>query len=913
MRRKDMTPEEKARVKIDQWLTEAGWKVINRDEYEPTITAVAIREGLLKGNLEADYFLFINGKAVGVLEAKREEVDISSDMVSEQVMTYAKSVPNCYQAWLCPLPFLYKSNGKEVAFFDFREPDSSQWETINRIHTPKEFVKMLGIDDPFAGLPTLNKRGLRDCQYEAVAELEKSFRSGQRRALIVLATGAGKTYTACLAAYRLLSYTPMRRVLFLVDRNNLGRQAETEFGTFRLTDSGDAFNTIFSVNRLKSPEIPSDSNVVISTIQRLFSLLKGENITDTDDDDLDNADSEVSLPDDPKLPHDFFDLIIIDECHRSIYGNWHKVLEYFDTARLVGLTATPIPDTMAFFNNNRVVNYTLNESIVDGVNVDCRIYRIKTQESEFGGVIQEGQQTKRKSKYTGEESVVTANEKEEYSKSDLNRSVVNLTQIKLILSTYRDAVYTEMFNEPQRAPNFDYLPKTLIFALNESHAANIVKMAREVFAEVCPDADMSSYVQKITYSAGDSNELIRQFRNDKDFRIAVTCTLVATGTDVKPLEVLIFMRDVASASLYTQMRGRGVRTIGDEQLRNVTPNAFSKDFFILVDAVGVTEHEHTNDKKFDWPEVISLKELLERIAHGNLPDKYLSRLASVLSRLFKKAKIEEVAEFRHLAHDDMKEIAKRIYDALDPNKKPDLPPYEDINAPNMERKALVAPIANHADARKYILILAAGFVDTLMPGEDTLISKGFSEEEAQSTTEAFEQYCRDHRDEIEALRIIYNKENVPITYQMLKDLENRLKMANNRFDPKPLWNSYAIVYSDKVRRATRKEEAEALTNIIQLVRFAYRQTEKLESVYPKAMQMFNLWAGQKQLSITPEQRAVISKVVDYIAANGACSVRELRKTDMTQAAQLSAAFGNAQKADEALISVYNFVVLRKTA
>ena len=913
MRRKDMTPEEKARVKIDQWLTEAGWKVINRDEYEPTITAVAIREGLLKGNLEADYFLFINGKAVGVLEAKREEVDISSDMVSEQVMTYAKSVPNCYQAWLCPLPFLYKSNGKEVAFFDFREPDSSQWETINRIHTPKEFVKMLGIDDPFAGLPTLNKRGLRDCQYEAVAELEKSFRSGQRRALIVLATGAGKTYTACLAAYRLLSYTPMRRVLFLVDRNNLGRQAETEFGTFRLTDSGDAFNTIFSVNRLKSPEIPSDSNVVISTIQRLFSLLKGENITDTDDDDLDNADSEVSLPDDPKLPHDFFDLIIIDECHRSIYGNWHKVLEYFDTARLVGLTATPIPDTMAFFNNNRVVNYTLNESIVDGVNVDCRIYRIKTQESEFGGVIQEGQQTKRKSKYTGEESVVTANEKEEYSKSDLNRSVVNLTQIKLILSTYRDAVYTEMFNEPQRAPNFDYLPKTLIFALNESHAANIVKMAREVFAEVCPDADMSSYVQKITYSAGDSNELIRQFRNDKDFRIAVTCTLVATGTDVKPLEVLIFMRDVASASLYTQMRGRGVRTIGDEQLRNVTPNAFSKDFFILVDAVGVTEHEHTNDKKFDWPEVISLKELLERIAHGNLPDKYLSRLASVLSRLFKKAKIEEVAEFRHLAHDDMKEIAKRIYDALDPNKKPDLPPYEDINAPNMERKALVAPIANHADARKYILILAAGFVDTLMPGEDTLISKGFSEEEAQSTTEAFEQYCRDHRDEIEALRIIYNKENVPITYQMLKDLENRLKMANNRFDPKPLWNSYAIVYSDKVRRATRKEEAEALTNIIQLVRFAYRQTERLESVYPKAMQMFNLWAGQKQLSITPEQRAVISKVVDYIAANGACSVRELRKTDMTQAAQLSAAFGNAQKADEALISVYNFVVLRKTA
>ncbi len=910
--RKGMTPEEKARVRIDQWLTDAGWKVVNRDEYEPNVTAVAIREGLLKGNLEADYFLFINGKAVGVLEAKREEVDISSDGVSEQVMTYAKSVPNCYQAWLRPLPFLYKSNGKEVDFLDFRDPDLSQWETINRIHTPKEFVKMLGIDDPFAGLPTLSRRGLRDCQYEAVSELERSLRSGQKRALIVLATGAGKTYTACLAAYRLLNYTPMRRILFLVDRNNLGRQAESEFGTFRLTESGDAFNTIFAVNRLKSSEVPSDSNVVISTIQRLFSLLSGKTITDTDDDDIDTAEAEVPLPDNPKLPHDFFDLIVIDECHRSIYGNWHKVLEYFDTARLVGLTATPVPETMAFFNNNRVVNYTLTESIVDGVNVDCRIYRIKTQESENGGVIKKDEKTRKKSKYTGDEKIVTAEVDKYYSKKDLNRSVVNLSQIKLILSTYCSTVYTEMFNDPQREPNFAYLPKTLIFALNENHAKNIVKMAREVFAPVCPNVDMSRFVQSITYSAGDSNELIRQFRVDKDFRIAVTCTLVATGTDVKPLEVLIFMRDVSSASLYTQMRGRGVRTIGDEQLRNVTPNAFSKDFFILVDAVGVTEHEHTNEK-VEWPEQISLRELLERIAHGNLPDEYLYRLASVLSCLFKKADCSQRAEFKRLAHEDMQRLAKRIYDALDPDTKPALPPYVDIEAPNTERKALVAPIANHADARKYILILHAGFVDTLLPGSDVLISAGFSHEEAQSTTEAFEQYCQDHRDEIEALRIIYNKEDVPINYRMLKDLENKLKMANNRFSSQTLWNSYAIVYSDKVRRTTKKEEAEALTNIIQLVRFAFHQTERLESIYPKAMQLFNLWAGQKQLRITHEQRAIVSKIVDYIAANGACTLSDLRTTKMTEAARLMDVFGNAQNANDALKSVYNFVVFRKTA
>lgn len=911
-----MTPEEKARVKIDQWFADAGWKVVNRDEYEPGITAVAIREGLLAGNLEADYFLFINGKACGVLEAKREEMDVSSDMVSEQVTTYAKSVPNCYQTWEKPLPLLYKSNGKEVLFLDYRKRDTTDWEAINRIHTPKEIVKMLGIDDPFAGLPTLNKRGLRDCQFEAVTELEKSFRTGQNRALMVLATGAGKTYTACLTAYRMLSYTPMRRVLFLVDRNNLGKQAENEFGTFRLTDTGDAFNTIYAVNRLKSAEVPTDSNVVICTIQRLFSLLKGENITDTDDDDEDTADAEVTLPENPNLPRDFFDLIIIDECHRSIYGNWSAVLEYFDTARLIGLTATPVPETMAFFNNNRVVNYTLEQSIIDGVNVDCRIYRIKTEVTENGGAIMPGQRTRVETRYTGQVKTVSAKETKNYTKEELNRSIINPAQIKLILSTYRDAVYTEMFNDPQREPNMDYLPKTLIFALNENHATNIVQIAKEVFGPHLSDnVSPDRFVQKITYSAGDSNELIRQFRNDKDFRIAVTCTLVATGTDVKPLEVVMFMRDVASLPLYTQMKGRGVRTIGDEQLRNVTPNAQSKDCFILVDAVGVTEHEHIIPGDYDGPETetITLKELLERISHGDLPDRYLKRLAATLSRLYNKANEEQRAEFRRLAHDDMQELAARIYDALDPEKSPQLPPFVDINEPNNERKGLVAPLANHADARRYILILAAGFVNTLIPGEDSLISKGFSVEEAQSTTEAFEQYCRDHSDDIEALRILYNNEGEPITYSMLKDLENKLKMANNRFAPKQLWNSYAIVYGDKVRRTTKKEEAEALTNIIQLVRFAYRQTERLESAYPTARQYFNLWCGQNQNEITPKQQEVISKIVEYIAANGACNVRDIRKTDVTQAAQLIAAFGNMQKADEALYSVFNFVVLKKTA
>ena len=549
---------------------DAGWAVVDRDHYAPNITAVAIKEGLLKGNLKADYFLFINGKAVGILEAKREEVDVSNNTVCEQAALYARSVPNCYQAYMKPLPLIYQSNGNVVQFRDYRNTDSDYLE-LNRIHTPKEIVRMLGIKDFYAGLPVLRKKGLRDCQYEAITELEKSFRSGQNRALIVLATGAGKTYTACLAAYRFLAYTPTKRILFLVDRNNLGKQAEGEFGMFRLTENGDPFNTIFTVNRLRSSKVPQDCNVVISTIQRLFSLLKGEDIEDTDNDEEYDDTKEIEFPPNPNLPSEFFDMIIIDECHRSIYGNWKKVLDYFNTAKLVGLTATPVPETKAFFNNNTIVNYTLDRSIVDGVNVDCRVYRIKTRATEEGGAILEGDRLKRATVYTGKVDNISNKETKNYTKEELNRSIINPAQIKLVLETYRDIVYSEMFNDPQREPDMSYLPKTLIFALNENHATNIVRIAKEVFGHENDD----TFVQKITYSSGDSNELIRQFRVNREFRIAVTCTLVATGTDVKPLEVLLFMRDVASEPLYIQMKGRGVRTIGDEQLRNVTPNAFS--------------------------------------------------------------------------------------------------------------------------------------------------------------------------------------------------------------------------------------------------------------------------------------------------------------------------------------------------
>jgi type I restriction enzyme R subunit len=473
-----MSPEEKARLAIDRKLEDAGWKIVDRKNYSPSISAVAIEEGLLKGNKEADYLLFLNGKAIGVLEAKKEDTKLS-DVVAAQAENYTHQLLNWYQCWQKPLPFVYLSNGKELLFRDTRV-ETHDYASLQRMHMPKELAKIAGIQNKYAGLPFLLPKGLRKCQYEAVTKLESSLRKGEKRALMVLATSAGKTFTACMAAYRLLSYTPAKRILFLVDRNNLGKQAEGEFGTFRLTETGEPFNTIFVTERLKSPKIPPESNVVISTIQRLFAVLTGKEFTDEDEfEGIQEDDNEITLDNNVLLPPDFFDVIIVDECHRSIYGRWKQVLKYFDQARIIGLTATPAPETLAFFNNNLIVNYTLEKSIADGINVNFRVYRIKTKVCSEGGIIEKGEKINEITVHTGQNTVKDSEEETQYGNTELDRSVVNPTQIRLVLESFRNAIYTDLY--PDRNPDLAYIPKTLIFAKNDNHATNIVDLAKEVF------------------------------------------------------------------------------------------------------------------------------------------------------------------------------------------------------------------------------------------------------------------------------------------------------------------------------------------------------------------------------------------------------------------------------------------------
>lgn len=900
----NLLPEEKARKKIDLMLKKAGWSIVPREEYSPGISAAAIEEGILKGNLEADYLLFLEGKAIGVLEAKKESVSLD-DIVANQAENYTHKLLPMYQYWENPLPLIYLSNGKELLFKNAKVPGSI-YQKIDAMHTPKEMVKLAGINSFFAGLPTLDPKGLRDCQYEAITNLEASFRNSQRKALIVLATGAGKTFTACLAAYRFLAYTPARRVLFLVDRNNLGKQAEGAFGDFKLTENGEPFSTIYTTERLRSGKISDKTNLVICTIQRLFSVITGQELQDDDDGESSfesDTQPDVELNGKLLLPPDFFDLIIVDECHRSIYGRWRKVLEYFKEARIIGLTATPGDETMAFFNNNRVVNYTLEKSIVDEINVDCRVYRIRTSATENGGEIHKGEKYREITTYTGEKRMTRAVEATPYQANDLDRAVINPEQIKLVLESYKNAVYSELY--PSREPNIAYIPKTLIFAKSDAHADNIIKIIREqVFPGQCPE-----FAQKITYSAGDSNALIKNFRNDKKFRIAVTVTLVATGTDVKPLEVLIFMRDVNSESLYVQMKGRGVRTITDDALRNVTPNADSKDIFYLVDAIGVTEHVKNSQAPEPTDGVnISLEKLLEQITHGYLPDDNLRLLAARLARINSKSTEEQKAEFTDLAGMEMKEIASNIYEAFE-NGSLAAAPFESSNQPNELRKALVQPLALHEKARKFLLILNAGFVKILQPGRDTLISTGFSVENAQETITKFEEYVQTHRDEEEALRIIAENTGEPITYAMLEDLKKKFLAANSQFSIDNLWHSYKVVNQDTVVPFKDATEKEALTNLIQLVRFSLKMIPELRSLVPLAAQRFELWCGQNQRDTLSEtQRYIAREITNYVVSNGYGSRAAFAERNKSLLIQAKKAFGSMENVDKIILSLSSFML-----
>ena len=884
-----MLPEEKARVKIDKQLNNAGWDIVPRDEYVPGY-ALAVKEALMVGNTESDYLLFIDNKAIAVVEAKREENPLDA-AVERQAEGYAVNPQSWYGLWREGLiPLVYLANGNKIYFKNMLDPDSD-YEELTEMHTPKKMLKLIGEKSPYGALPRIEKRGLRDCQYNAEVELEKSLKAGNKKNLAVLATGSGKTYLACLASYRLLNYTDTNRILFLVDRNNLARQTESEFSLFDRTENQQAMSSLYQINRLrKEDDIKGD--IVISTIQKLFAVLTGQALSEASEDAEDELNQEtedkkeeaIILDDNLKLPPDYFQLIIIDECHRSIYGKWKAVLDYFSSANVLGLTATPTPEAYSYFNNNIIEEYTYDDSVVDGVNVPSRVYRIRTEVTEQGGAIKAGTKVAETSRKTGKTTSYVAEETVTYNAKELDRSVVNKKQIREVLKAYKNSIYTDLY--PERKENWEYIPKTLIFAKDDNHATEIVEIAKEVFGESFDSGEVpENFVQKITYSSGDSNALIRDLRTEKDFRIAVTVTLVATGTDVRPLEVVLFMKDVHSDVLYTQMKGRGCRIISDDKLKEVTPNADTKECYYIVDAIGVTEGEKyipkPNPGGGGTRKVLTLEVLLEHLAHNELSDENLILLRDYCAMINRRYE-DNVLFGRHLDFFiqsygfSPKSVADRINVVF---SKGTLPPYISPSGDNSIRMAVISNLITNLDARKKLVEMHRGYrVES--KDDDTLIYAGFSKESAKAFIDNFEKYLMDNKDSMEALRIIYNSEDTLITHSMLIELRDRLLAESSQYGVKQIWKNYQVLDSDgSVDELDAKANTSTLTELIQIVKYAYKKSTKLQSIIKGYAQRFSLYVGHYQRVLTEDQVEIMKQIADYVIEGGAITIAELNNTD----------------------------------
>lgn len=908
-----MLPEERAREKIDKQLINAGWDIVSRNEYVPKSTS-AVKEALMQGNTESDYLLFVDDKAIAVVEAKKEENPLGPK-VEKQAEGYARTPQNWYGLWYQGLiPLVYMANGKKIYFKNMLTAPDGDYVELTEMHSPKKMLSLINQVSEYGALPRLEKRGLRDCQYNAEVELENSMKDGKKKNLAVLATGSGKTYLACLASYRMLNYTPTKRILFLVDRNNLARQTEAEFSQFDRTEGQKEMSSLYEIKRLKK-EGDIKADIVISTIQKLFAVLTGQKLTDDNEDAEDEkttTDEEketkevITLGDDLKLPPDHFQLIIVDECHRSIYGKWKAVLDYFSGARVLGLTATPTPEAYAYFDNNIIEEYTYDESVVDGVNVPSRVYRIATEITEHGGAIKSGTKVTETARKSGQTTAYVAPQRIDYDNMQLDRSVVNRDQIRKVLLAYKKAIYEELY--PEREKSWTYVPKTLIFAKDDNHASEIVEGVKDVFKDEFEDHEVPEhFVQKITYSSGDSNGLIRDLRTEKDFRIAVTVTLVATGTDVKPLEVVLFMKDVYSDVLYTQMKGRGCRVISDDKLREVTPNANTKECYYIVDGVGVTEHEkiipHPVINSGPGKRVLSLEHLLEHLAHNEVSDENLWLLRDYCSTINRR--YEDNPLFgRHLGYFITtygfapRTIAGNIQQATDDGLLIEFE-YIDPSHDNTRRMALIYSLISNIAARKKLLEMQRGYIVNTEEDPDEIIYAGFSKETAKSFIENFEKYLDENKDNIEALRIIYNSEDTVITHSMLSELRDRLLSESRQYGVYQIWKNYKVLDTEgNVDELDVKTNVNALTNLIQIVRYAYKKNQKLTSLINGYAKRFALYCGQQQRVLTEEQVEIMKQVAEFVINDGAISVKELNEIDTDLWRKGVTSFGGKVLAEE---------------
>jgi type I restriction enzyme R subunit len=917
-----MTPEQRARDQIDAQLAASGWTVQDKSSINLSASlGVAICELSFKSG-EPDYTLFADGKALGTVEAKPVGITLTS--VEEQSAKYVAGLPPGLPAWHNPLPFCFESTGAET-FFTNRLDPQPRGRRLFSFHRPETLLAWVQQEKQLARrlqeFPPLTQGNLWPAQFEAIENLEISFAAGRPRALIQMATGSGKTFTAVNFIYRLVKYAGAKRVLFLVDRGNLGDQTLKEFQQFVSPVNNYKFTEEYIVQRLSSNSLDKSARVVIGTIQRIYSMLKDEKEPAPDLDDLPIEAAEtlfkkpVPVEYNASFPVEEFDFIITDECHRSIYNLWRQVLEYFD-ASLIGLTATPSKQTFGFFKQNLVMEYNHEKAVADGVNVGCDIYRIKTQITEGGSQVEAGLFVDKRDRQTRKVRWEQLDDVLTYDANDLDRDIVAPDQIQTVLEAFRDKAIPEMF------PGRTDLPKTLIFAKDDTHADDIVRICREVFDKG------NDFCQKITYRTGFTRVLVGKklldgkeievftwqrtasltpeqilsaFRNSYSPRIAVTVDMIATGTDIKPLEIVFFMRSVASKNFFEQMKGRGVRVVSETEMEQVNPGVKRKTRYLIVDAVGVTERVQTESQPLEKKPTVSLEKLLDAAALGTTEVAAVESLAGRLIRLERRFDDELEAEVVKTAKGHtLSEISKAMLAAIDldeilaqarQGKGEYIEPTEkEIVAVREARiKQSLAPLATNPDLRNLLKKIAKAAEQTIdVISQDTLLYAGPSQQTVQKDGEiakSFREYIEQHKAEITALQILYSRPyKQRLTEPMLKELETKLKSRYGLHPVDTLWHAYEVTDASPLpggsggegkgegerKSKVKKNPACRFADLVSLVRFSLEQQPVLEPFADSVTSRFNEWLMDKAkggVSFTTEQLAWLNLIRDHIGTS----------------------------------------------
>lgn len=900
------TPEAIARQKIDAALAESGWRV--QDYKAMNLMAgpgVAIREFPLKtGHGTCDYLLFVETRPVGVIEAKKQGDTLKG--VEIQTGKYSVGLPEWLDPWTRPLAMLYESTGSKTQFtngldpdprsreiFTFHRPETlKRWSAPAVIPLPEDVQRAAENKQPwdqvwtprrrFQNMPPLEKADLWPAQIEAIANLERSLAEGRPRALIQMATGSGKTYTSINAIYRMIKFGGVERVLFLVDRSNLGRQALNEFQQFETPDDGRKFTELYNVQRLTSNKIDPVARVVITTVQRLYSILRG-------DDSLDDEDVEegslfdtgsigpvdpVMIGYNPAVPIELFDMIFVDECHRSIYNLWRQVLDYFD-ATLVGLTATPSKQTLGFFDQNLVMEYNHARAVADGVNVDYDIYEIRTRIGEEGATVEAGLVVDTRDRLTRQVRWSKLDEDLTYTAKQLDKDVVAVDQIRTVIRAFKQRLFTEIM------PNRTEVPKTLIFAKDDSHADDIVAIVREEFGKG------NAFCQKITYrtTGAKPEELLSSFRNDYDPRIVVTVDMIATGTDIKPLEIVMFLRSVKSRNYFEQMKGRGVRVISPTDLQGVTPDAKQKDRFVLVDCVGIVMDDLIDQPPLERNPGASLEQLMNKVALNAATPDDLSSLASRLARLDRALDTKARQELTETGNGlSISAIAHGLVDALDPDVQvqaartkfeldPETEPTGDqLQATRVELMRNAAmPLMANAPLRNAIVIARKRTEQTIDKlTRDEITRAGYSidaAEKAKQTVASFEQFIADNKDELTAIQFYYSRPyREGLRMRDLKALANAISAPPRSWTVDALWDAYAAL-GKSVGRGSRQR---VLADLLSLVELAITHDGELRPHAEVVNERFDAWLMTQQQNgrrFTAEQRQWLDAIRDHIATS----------------------------------------------